>query len=208
MIKTTHITGEIVAIGVDMQNDFCPGGSLEVAEGDQAVKAFNVIAAAVKRRGGTVLLTRDWHPTDTNHFSPVPDYATTWPVHCVAGTEGAAFHPALDTEGAVVFSKGMQKDEDAYSGFMAVDGDYTPLPDVLQRLKERGHGLTLIIGGLATDYCVRATALDAAAAGYEVFLPVEAVRAVNPTTGKNAFDEMLAAGIQLTTTEQVLGRLA
>jgi nicotinamidase/pyrazinamidase len=207
MNKQPQIYGDIVAIGVDMQNDFCPGGSLEVTDGDKAVIAFNAVAHAVKRRGGRVMLTRDWHPAETNHFADQPDYATNWPVHCVANTEGADFHPALHTYEADVFSKGTKKDEDAYSGFMASADDGTTLPEALLAYKEPNIPLTLIIGGLATDYCVKATVLDAAKAGYEVMVPVDAVKAVHPATGLSAFEEMLAAGVTLTTTEQVLGRL-
>ncbi len=208
MKNQSRIYGDVVAIGVDMQNDFCPGGSLEVAEGDQAVEAFNVIANAIKQRGGRVLLTRDWHPAETNHFASEPNYETTWPVHCVADTEGADFHPALHTYGANIYSKGTQKDEDAYSGFMAVRDDGTTLPEALVALREPGIEMTLIIGGLATDYCVKATVLDAAKAGYNVIVPVDAVRAVNPASGLSAFEEMLAQGVELTTTEQTLRRLA
>lgn len=208
MKHQSRIYGSVIAIGVDMQKDFCPGGSLEVTDGDKAVEAFNVIANAVKRRGGSVFLTRDWHPTETNHFAKEPDYETTWPVHCVAGTEGAEFHPALHADGADIYSKGMRRDEDAYSGFMAVRNDGTTLPDALFAEKEPGVELTLIIGGLATDYCVKATVLDAAKAGYNVIVPVDAVRAVNPASGLGAFEEMLAQGVELTTTEQTLRRLA
>lgn len=207
MKKSNHIYGNVVAIGVDIQNDFCPAGSLEVADGDLVVQPFNLIAEAVRRRNGTVALTRDWHPSKTKHFGTPPDFETTWPVHCVANTEGAAFHPELETDGAKIFSKGMKKDEDAYSGFMGMMDNGTTLLEELSAHREPGQELTLIIGGLATDYCVKATVLDAVSAGYDVIVPVDAVKAVSPVTGAAAFEEMLAAGVELTTTEQVLRRL-
>ena len=147
-------------IVVDVQNDFCEGGSLAVA-GGAAVAA----AISARLRAGEwehVVATRDHHIDPGAHFSDTPDFAGTWPAHCRAGTPGASFHPALDV-GPIeaVFDKGAHSA--AYSGFEGRSPDGTGLRDWLAE-----HGVTEVdVIGIATDYCVRATALDAAAAGFK-----------------------------------------
>jgi nicotinamidase/pyrazinamidase len=170
-------------LAVDVQADFLPGGSLGVPDGT-AVVAPLLDAAG---RAGLVVATRDWHPA--HHVSFV-ERGGPWPVHCVAGTPGAALHHDVDRIADVVVSKGSNVDVDAYSGF-----DGTPLAALL-----RAAGITrVLIGGLATDYCVRATALDALRQGFEVVVLREAIRAVEvqPGDGARALEEMEAAGAQV-----------
>lgn len=175
---------------VDVQNDFCPGGALAVADGDRVVGPLNRYIDLFAEQGLPTFATRDWHPADTSHFK---DYGGLWPVHCVQHTRGAEFHPALCLDDrAIVLSKGMAADEDSYSGFQAVDSKGTPLAELL-----RGKGIErLFIGGLATDYCVRHTVLDALKHGFRVVLLCDAVRAVDLQTGDGAaaIEEMARAG--------------
>ncbi len=179
---------------VDPQNDFCPGGSLPVAGGDAVMPILNAWAAAAQRANVPIFVSRDWHPARTTHFK---DAGGTWPVHCVMGTRGAEFHSELRLPpGAVIVSKGMGEAEDAYSAFQARDSGGVPLATLLG---ERGvrH---LYLMGLATDYCVKASALDGLAAGFQVTVVREGIRAVNlqPLDGDQALDEMRASGAALT----------
>lgn len=180
---------------VDVQNDFAdPAGSLYVPGGEAVVPVINAQIAKVQAAGASVVYTRDWHPPHTPHFKPD---GGPWPVHCVQGTWGAAFHPALEVNGPVV-SKGSEG-EDGYSGFSVRDprsgaGQATELDALL-----RARGITtVVVVGLATDYCVRATALDALALGYRVVILTAAVRAVDlaPGDGARALAELTAAGAQ------------
>lgn len=146
-----------IAVGVDIQNDFCPDGNLAVPSGDVIVAPFNTVAKATRAAGGDVVFTRDWHPATTSHFD-------AWPVHCVAETNGAAFHPELDVQtGDFVISKGTKVDEDAYSGFDALTNDGVSLEEMIEAKLNHYEKVALYIGGLATDYCVKATVLDALA---------------------------------------------
>jgi nicotinamidase/pyrazinamidase len=184
---------------VDVQNDFCPDGALGVAGGHDVVAPLNRYAERFAAAGAPVFASRDWHPPRTRHFK---EHGGVWPPHCVQDTPGAAFHPALRLpEGAVVLSKGMDPDEDAYSCFQARDDRERPFAQVLEARGVR----RLFIGGLATDYCVRATALDAVRAGFEVVILEDAVRAVDlePGDGNRAFDEMKAAGARFTRLEHL-----
>ncbi|MEE9275853.1 MAG: nicotinamidase [bacterium] len=169
-------------IVVDLQVDFCPGGSLAVPSGDEIVAPVNRLLGL---EGWRKAATRDWHPADHLSFK---DRGGIWPPHCVAGTPGAEFHPGM-AAGKVdeVVSKGDRADAEAYSGF-----DGTPLAADL-----RAAGVSRIfVCGLATDYCVRATALDGRREGLEVVLLEDAVRAVDvePGDGERALEEMRAAG--------------
>jgi nicotinamidase/pyrazinamidase len=180
---------------VDVQNDFLPGGALGIADGDRVVPPLNRLLAAWRSRGMPVYLTRDWHPPGHCSFAA---RGGPWPVHCVAGTHGAEFSPLLDHAPAdLVVSKATRLDRDAYS---ALDG--TPLASEL-----RSRGVRRIfIGGLATDYCVRATGLDARAAGLDVVVLTDAVCAVDvrPGDGARALAELAAAGAELASTDAVL----
>jgi len=182
---------------VDVQNDFCSGGSLAVAEGDAVVPVCNEYVRRATAAGMPVFATRDWHPPATIHFTT---QGGPWPPHCIQGTPGAEFHPGLRLPtGALIVSKGTRYEEDGYSMIDAEAPDGRPLVQVLRDL-----GVTRIhVGGLATDYCVRATAMDARVVGLEVGVLTDACRAVNlqPQDGQRALDEMTAAGATLETLE-------
>jgi len=149
---------------VDVQNDFCPGGSLPVANGDAVVPVLNRYIEQFATAGLPVIATRDWHPTKTSHFSA---YGGAWPPHCVQGTPGARFHSELKLpETAIIVSKGTAADADDYSGFQAVNSQGVPMAELL-----RSRGVERVyVGGLATDYCVKHTVLDALRSGFKVVL--------------------------------------
>jgi nicotinamidase/pyrazinamidase len=181
---------------VDVQNDFCPGGTLAVAHGDEVVEPLNQLITEFLERGEPVFKTRDWHPANTKHFA---DFGGTWPIHCVQNTKGAEFHPDLiDDIHIRVISKGLG-DEDCYSGF-----DGTDLGLQLQRL-----GVNEIwVGGLTTDYCVKNTVLDGLKEGFAVKVLANAIRPVEvqPGDGERALEEMRSAGASIIRThEQTAG---
>ena len=179
-------------IVVDVQNDFCPGGSLAVAHGDEVIDPLNQLIEEFLENGEPVFKTRDWHLPTTKHFQK---YGGTWPVHCVQNTPGAEFHPRLiDDKHIRVISKGLG-DEDCYSGF-----DGTDLALQLRRL-----GVEEIwVGGLATDYCVKNTVLDGLREAFKVIVVEDAMRAVDvqPGDGERALKEMTAAGAELVTSNK------
>lgn len=172
---------------VDVQRDFCPGGALGVERGDEVVAPLNRLIEEFLSRGEPVYKTRDWHPATTKHFAA---YGGTWPAHCVQGTPGAEFHPDLSDDPRVeVVSKGTG-DEDSYSAF---DGT-----GLAERLRARGVE-EVWVGGLATDYCVKQSVLDALRAGFRVRALSGAMRAVNlqPGDDARALEEMRAAGAEI-----------
>ena len=176
-------------IVVDVQNDFCPGGTLAVPHGDDVIEPLNQLIDDFLKRGAPVYKSRDWHTPTTKHFAA---YGGTWPVHCVQDTEGAEFHPALrDDPRITVISKGLG-DTDCYSAF-----DETDLATQLhkQNVEE------VVVGGLATDYCVKNTVLDALKKGFKVKAIENAMRAVDlqPGDGERAIDEMRDAGADIVT---------
>lgn len=177
---------------VDVQHDFLPGGALGVAEGDRIFAPIAALAPKFPR----VYATRDWHPADHTSYA---QYGGPWPVHCVAGTHGAAFDPRLDlTQVDVVVDKGTDRETDGYSGFAATSLD--------RDLRE--HGVRRVfVCGLATDYCVKATALDAKAAGFDVVVLADASAAVNVAPGDEAraLDELRGAGIAVANSADVGG---
>lgn len=178
---------------VDVQNDFCPGGSLAVPDGDKVVPLLNRYIDRFAALKGLIFASRDWHPAVTKHFKA---YGGVWPPHCVQGTKGAEFHADLRLPGdAVVVSKGMDPDADAYSCFQAEDLNGMPFAAALGE----GSVQRLFVGGLATDYCVKATVLDALKEGFRVVVLEDAIRAVdvNPGDGAKAVEEMKAAGATL-----------
>jgi nicotinamidase/pyrazinamidase len=180
-------TGRRALIVVDVQNDFCPGGSLAVERGDEVVAPLNRLIEEFLERGEPVYKSRDWHPPTTKHFA---DYGGTWPVHCVQNTRGAEFHKDLIDDPRVrVVSKG-EGVEDSYSAF-----DGTSLAEDLRRRGVR----EVWVGGLATDYCVKNTVLDALRQGFRVRAVSDAMRAVNlrPGDGEIALEEMRAAGAEV-----------
>jgi nicotinamidase/pyrazinamidase len=181
-------------IVVDLQNDFGdPGGSLSVAEGEAIVPIVNREVASATSAGAFVTYTQDWHPESTPHFAKD---GGIWPVHCVAGSWGAELHPSLVVEGPTV-RKGANG-EDGYSGFSMRDPETgeTTSTELEGLLRER-RVERVVICGLATDYCVKATAIDAVRLGFETSVLLDAVRAVDlaPGDGQRAIDEMRAAGV-------------
>jgi nicotinamidase/pyrazinamidase len=179
-------------IVVDVQNDFCPGGTLAVPHGDEVVEPLNRQIDRFLERGDPVYKSRDWHPPTTKHFVA---YGGTWPIHCVQNTKGAEFHPALKDDPRIdVISKGMG-DKDGYSAF-----DDT---DLASKLRQQGVE-EVVIGGLATDYCVKNTVLDALRHGFKVKALENAMRAVElqPGDGDRAIDEMRTAGAEIVSTDQ------
>jgi nicotinamidase/pyrazinamidase len=175
---------------VDVQNDFCPGGALAVAEGQAVVPLLNQYMERAAAAGVPIFASRDWHPAQTAHFR---EHGGQWPPHCVQGTPGAEFHPDLRLpEGTVVVSKGLNPVDEGYSLF---EGKLEDGRDALTALRELG--VTRVhVGGLATDYCVRATTLDALAARFDVFLLEDAIRAVEVQPGdeERAIKAMREAG--------------
>jgi nicotinamidase/pyrazinamidase len=184
--------GEAVLL-VDPQNDFCPGGSLPVADGDAVIPVLNAWAEAAERAGAPLFVSRDWHPPRTTHFK---DFGGVWPPHCVAGTRGAEFHPDLRLPpSATIVSKGMGETEDAYSAFQARDEHATLLAALL-----RAAGVEhLYVMGLATDYCVKASALGGLDTGLRISVVQDGMRAVNLAAhdGETAVAEMRAAGAHI-----------
>jgi nicotinamidase/pyrazinamidase len=179
---------------VDVQNDFCPGGSLAVKEGDEIVPVVNEL----QKHFELVVATKDWHPPGHSSF------VSLWPPHCVQGTSGAEFHPALDTSRlAHVFFKGTDLAVDSYSGFF--DNEHklsTGLGDYL-----RAQGVTdVFVCGLATDYCVKFTALDALRLGFSTTVVADACRGVEVNEGDSAraLAEMRAAGARIVESREVI----
>jgi len=182
-------------IVVDVQNDFCPGGALAVPEGDAVVPVLNEYIQRAEAADMRIFASRDWHPEQTVHFQP---FGGAWPPHCVQGTPGAEFHPGLHLPpSAVVVSKGVHPWDDGYS---MIDAELPDGRDLLAALREAGVE-RVHIGGLATDYCVRATVLDALAENFDVNVLADAIRAVdiNPGDGERALKEMREAGAQMET---------
>jgi nicotinamidase/pyrazinamidase len=182
-------------IVVDPQNDFLPGGTLAVPDGNRIFEPINRIMPFFSY----VVATRDWHPRSHAYFQA---NGGPWPWHCLARTSGAQFSPRLASQQIDdVVSKGTDPKTDGYSGFAATD--------LAERL--RTHGITRVfVGGLATDYCVRATALDAVAAGFRVVVLTDAIAAIDAKAGdeQRALDEMRAGGVELGDSTQVAGAVA
>lgn len=180
---------------VDVQNDFCEGGSLAVEGGAAVARGINELLAAQPGRAhgyDHVVATKDFHIDPGDHFSDSPDFAESWPPHCVASTTGADFHPELDT-GPVeaVFAKG--RFSAAYSGFEGADETGTTLADWLHEREVK----TVDVVGVATDYCVKATAADAVAAGFTTRVLLNLTAGVSPTTTTAAVDALRAAGVAI-----------
>ncbi|MDI3341202.1 MAG: bifunctional nicotinamidase/pyrazinamidase [Sphaerobacter sp.] len=184
---------------VDVQNDFCPGGALAVPEGHRVVPVLNEYLRRFAAAGLPIYASRDWHPEHTRHFQA---HGGPWPPHCVQGTPGAAFHPDLELPpSTVIVTKGSDPEEDAYSAFHGRTPEGEPLAERLRR-----DGVThLYIGGLATDYCVRASALDALDMGLAVTVLTDAIRGVEvqPGDSQRAIEEMAARGATFGTLESV-----
>jgi nicotinamidase/pyrazinamidase len=189
-------TAKSALVIVDVQVDFCPGGALAVPEGDKVVPVFNGYITRFIRAGLPIFATGEWHPPVTRHFQ---ECGGPMPRHAVVGTKGTEFHPGLELpEHTIVISKGTDPEaETSYSSFEGYESDGT---DFGTSLRKRGIG-HLYIGGLATDFCVRATALEALRNGYEVTLLKDAIRGLNPGDSERAIDEMISAGAKTATLE-------
>lgn len=171
---------------VDVQNDFCPGGALAVKEGDTVCGILNEVRVQIRAVKGLVVASRDWHPADHCSFK---QQGGMWPAHCVQETAGAGFHKDLniDQNDDVIISKATDKNAESYSAF-----ENTKLTKIL-----KGMGINnLLIGGLATDYCVKNTVLDSLKEGFKVWVLKDAIKAVNvnPDDGDKAVKEMTAKG--------------
>ena len=187
---------ETALIVVDMQNDFAdPEGSLYVQGGEEVVPVVNREIERARQAGALVVYTQDWHPDSTPHFAKD---GGIWPVHCVGDTWGAELHPELEVAGPTV-RKGTGG-EDGYSGFSVRDPESgeESATGLAESLAERGITRVVVVG-LALDYCVKATALDAATGGWQTTVLQEATRPVNlePGDGGKALDELKAAGVAL-----------
>jgi nicotinamidase/pyrazinamidase len=181
---------------VDIQNDFCPDGALAVAEGDQVVEPTNHLIGQFRRRGGLVIYTRDWHPENHCSFKP---FGGPWPAHCVQYTLGAQFHRDLDVpDDAVILNKAWMPDSEDFSGKLS--------SELFPRLTQAGVR-RIVVAGLTTEYCIKATVHDARAEGFEVIVITDAIRAVNvrPGDGQRALDDMRARGAALLTSAEFLG---
>lgn len=178
---------------VDVQNDFCPGGALAAPGGDRIIPALNRYIAEARRRGIPIFATRDWHPAVTTHFS---EYGGLWPPHCVQNTPGAAFRATLELPAdAVIVNKGDRPDRQGYSAFEGHTVDGRALAD---ELRTRGvHSLN--IGGIATDYCVRHSVLDAAGEGFRITVLPDAITGIDVQPGDcdRAIADMERAGARL-----------
>lgn len=203
---------ETALVIIDVQKDFCPGGALAVAGGDEIVPVIN----AMQDRFATRVLTQDWHPADhssfaDNHQGAAPfslieaSYGpqVLWPRHCVQGSAGAAFHPDLRTDADLILRKGFRAAIDSYSAFY--ENDHITPTGLDGYLRERGIG-RLVMAGLATDFCVRFSAVDAARLGFDVVVAEDACRAIDLDGSlAAALAEMRAAGVTLARAADLAG---
>ncbi|HOZ49522.1 MAG TPA: nicotinamidase [Candidatus Hydrogenedentes bacterium] len=184
----TQIVSSDALIVTDIQRDFCPGGALAVAGGDEIVPMVNALVGKFRH----VFYTRDWHPADHCSFADGPEFQDgSWPAHCVRDTPGAAFHPELAVAAdAEIVSKATDSGREAYSSFQGTD--------LVHRLRARGVNRVFLCG-IATDYCVKASALDAVSYGFEVMVVEDACRGVDVPTGSAAaaMEAMREAGAAL-----------
>lgn len=184
---------------VDVQMDFCPGGSLPVPNGDEVVPVLNKYIEMFWKRGAPVFASRDWHPLNSQHFQAS---GGKWPPHCIQGSLGAHFHSELILPlGTTIVSKGMTLYDNGYSALQGVTENGTPLVMLLRRMElDR-----LYVGGLATDYCVKESVLEALKEGFEVTLLADAIRGVDlrPGDSQRAIAEMVGAGAELADLEAI-----
>ena len=184
---------------VDVQNDFCPGGALAVPEGDKIVPMLNKYMMIFSRKKWPIFASRDWHPKESKHFKK---FGGPWPEHCIQNTRGARLHPSLRLpKETILLSKGMDPDKDSYSAFQAVDSKGTGFFELLKisGIKK------LFVGGLATDYCVKSSVLDALKFGFRVRLLIDAIKGVNikPEDSEQAIEEMVRGGAEKMTLEEL-----
>ncbi len=175
---------------VDVQNDFCPGGALAVPQGDKIVPIINKYIKIFAKRKLPIFATRDWHPKKTVHFKK---FGGVWPVHCLQNTKGSQFHPKLKLpKEAILLYKGMDPEKDSYSAFQAQDSNGMSFLNLLKILGIQ----EIYIAGLATDYCVKFSALDALKEDFKVRLLADAIKGVNlkPRDSEEAIKEMVKVG--------------
>jgi len=182
---------------VDIQNDFCPGGALGVSEGDQIIPLVNKYVQLFLDKQLPVFITRDWHPNETKHFK---EFGGPWPIHCVQNTKGGEFHPDfIIPEKAIILSKGTDPQSDGYSAFDAFDSNNTSFLEVLEQL-----GIDeLYICGIATDYCVRFSSLDALKKGFKVNILIDAIKGVDKEDSKRTLDEIAAKNAKMKMFDEV-----
>lgn len=193
-----------ILVTVDVQNDFIDG-SLAVTDGEQVIKPLNELAQAVRGNLGRVAFTRDWHPAATPHFD-------AWPVHCVAGTRGAELHADLEVKNEdIIINKGMGQ-TDGYSGIEGIADDGTTLESLIAAA--RAEKVRVFVGGLATDYCAKATSIDLATRfandeKVDVYAVLDAMRAVNlqPTDEAEAVKAIAKAGVHITSLNEALAMI-
>lgn len=185
---------------VDVQNDFCPGGALGVPQGDKIIPVINKYIRFFSRNKLPVIATRDWHPPRTTHFK---DFGGKWPAHCIKSSPGAAFHPALKlSKDSILLYKGMDPDADSYSAFDAEDLRGASLLKILTMMSIT----EIYIAGLATDYCVKSSAIDAIRHGFKVRVLVDAVKGVNLKAGdsEKAIEKIVKMGAKKLTISKLL----
>lgn len=182
---------------VDIQNDFCPGGALSVREGDQIIPVVNKYVSLFLKKHLQVFVSRDWHPEDTKHFR---ESGGPWPAHCVRNTEGAEFHPDFHVpEQAIILSKGTSPELDGYSVFEAQDSQKKPFIELLKEMDID----ELYIAGIATDYCVKWTSLDAIKNNFIVHVLVDAIKGVDQADSERTIHEIVAKNGKLKTYPEV-----
>jgi len=189
---------------VDVQNDFCPDGKLAVPEGDAIVPMLNKYISIFSRNKWPVFASRDWHPKKTSHFK---EFGGQWPEHCIQDSPGARFHPLLQLpDDVIILSSGMDPDEDGYSAFQAVDSRGNDFSRLLNSFSIK----ELFVGGLATDYCVKWSVLDALKFGLKVTLLTDAIKGVDlkPRDSEAAVEQMVSLGAKKMTFEKLSRMLA
>jgi nicotinamidase/pyrazinamidase len=189
---------------VDVQNDFCPDGKLAVPEGDAIVPTLNKYISIFSRNKWPVFASRDWHPKKTSHFK---EFGGQWPEHCIQDSPGAKFHPLLQLpEDVIILSSGMDPNEDGYSAFQAIDSRGNDFSHLLNSFSIK----ELFVGGLATDYCVKWSVLDALKFGFKVALLTDAIKGVDlkPRDSEAAIEEMVNLGAKKMTFEKLSRMLA
>lgn len=195
--KVFWMHNDNILIVVDVQNDFCPGGTLAVPGGDKIISFLNNYISLFREHAFPIIATRDWHPRKTKHFK---QFGGQWPPHCIQNTWGANFHSDLQLPSdVIIISKGFTDEQEGYSGFDGVDQSGKSLLDILENM----HTIVLSIGGLATDYCVKKTTLQALENGFKVNLLTDAIKGIDirPTDSIEAINEMICHGAELKTIE-------
>lgn len=185
---------------VDIQNDFSPGGALAVPEGDKIIPKINKYIKIFSKNKLPIFVSRDWHPKKTTHFKK---FGGIWPEHCIQNTKGARFHPHLKlSRDSIILSKGMDPNKDSYSVFQAEASNGMSFSELLKLLRIQ----ELYIGGLATDYCVKYSAIDAVKFGFKVKLLIDAIKGVNinPNDSQEALREMVKLGAKKITLKYLL----